>query len=95
MVAEEYALTEEDVKRMAEMEDVNVYNENGSTRISLKDKSDGHIYDVYVSKAPRGSAKIFCEQDHSFDCVHVKYVHFIILPKLKEYIEMYKKKKGD
>ncbi len=95
LVGEEYNLDEKEVKRMAEFEHVNIAENNGKTIIAIKDNSDGHIYDVYLSKDARGRAKMFCEGDKSFDCVHVKYVYFILLPKLNKLIEEYKKKRRE
>ena len=93
VVAEEYELSEEDVKRMARMEHTNVANVNGKTLIAVKDRTDGRIYDVFLSRGPRGQLRIFCDGDKSFDCAHVKYVRYIIIPKLNELIEYYRKKK--
>lgn len=92
LVAEEYSLSEEEVKRMANLEHINIARNSGRTIIAVRDHTDKRVYDVYVSKDARGRAKIFCDGDKAFDCVHVKYVYFIILPKLEEYIEQYKRK---
>ncbi len=92
LVAEEYSLSEDEVKRMANLEHINIAKNSGRTIIAVRDHTDKRVYDVYVSKDARGRPKIFCDGDKAFDCVHVKYVYFIILPKLEEYIEQYKRK---
>lgn len=92
LAGEEYGLDEKEVKHMAELEHVNVVvNGSGKTIIAVKDHTDNHIYDVVLSQAGK-RIKMFCMGDQSFDCVHVKYVWYVIVPKLKQYIELYKKK---
>ena len=94
MVGEEYELSEEDVKRMAKMEHVNVAVVNGGkTVIAVKDHTDGRIYDVFLSQGSRGIVRIFCDGDKSFDCAHVKYVRYVIIPKLNELLEYYRRRK--
>ena len=91
LAGEEYGLEEEEVKHMAELEHVNVAVNGGKTVIAIKDHTDNRIYDVILSQSGK-RIKLFCMGDESFDCVHVKYVWHVIVPKLKEYIELYKKK---
>lgn len=91
MVGEEYNLSEEEVKRMAKLEHTNIAVNGGKTVIAITDHTDGRIYDVIVSK--KGNRlHLFCMGDQSFDCVHVKYVFHVIIPKLNEYIRKYRKK---
>ncbi len=92
IVGEEYNLSEEEIKRMAKLEHTNIAVNGGKTIIAIKDHTDGRIYDVVLSRGHR-HIHLFCMGDQSFDCVHVKYVWHIILPRLKEYIEMYRKKR--
>lgn len=92
LAGEEYGLDEKEVKHMAELEHVNVVvNGSGKTIIAVKDHTDNRIYDVVLSQAGK-RIKMFCMGDQSFDCVHVKYVWHVIVPKLKQYIELYKRK---
>ena len=91
LAGEEYGLEEKEVKHMGELEHVNLAVNGGKTVIAIKDHTDGRIYDVILSQSGK-RVKLFCMGDESFDCVHVKYVWHVIVPKLKEYIELYKKK---
>lgn len=90
-LAEEYNLSEEEVKRMAKLEHINIAVNGNKTIIAVRDHTDNRIYDVVLSKVGK-RVKLFCMGDESFDCVHVKYVWHVIMPKLKEYIELYRRK---
>ncbi len=94
LIGEEYELSEEEVKHMAKLEHTNIAVNGGKTVIAITDHTDGRIYDVIVSKKGK-KLNLFCMGDQSFDCVHVKYVFHVIIPKLNEYIRRYKKKKEE
>ena len=63
---------------------VNVFEDH----VTIGEEKDGRlrVINVYVRVNGHGIMRLWCEEDESFDCIHVKYAW--TLPKVQEMIQM-------
>ena len=67
---------------------VNVFEDH----VTIGEEKDGRlrVINVYVRVNGHGIMRLWCEEDESFDCIHVKYAW--TLPKVQEMIQMQRDK---